>query len=215
MRKQIEDFVQNCRTCAQCKHGPVPKMNVQDHRKVERLFEMISIDIAAMPLSLKGNQNFLLVTDNLSKLSTSIPVQDTQASTLISASWIHWFGHYGIPRWLQSDQGHNVDGQAIRKMCEELAIKKLRSSAYHPARNGSAERVIQSLKTIVRTICHSRGISIHQWDDVLPEASLHLNSMVNKSTKFSHFKKFTELRQTFQLTINLDVMPKEKHWIQY
>ena len=89
MRKQIEDFVQNCRICAQCKHGPVPKMSVQDHRKVERLFEMISIDIAAMPLSLKGNQNFLLVTDNLSKLSTSIPVQDTQASTLISALWIH------------------------------------------------------------------------------------------------------------------------------
>ena len=158
MRKQIEEFVRNCRSCAQCKHGTMPKARVQDHKQVEKLFEMISIDIGSMPQSHSGNQHFLLVTDNFSKLSTAIPVPNTRASTLVSSLWAHWFGHYGIPKWLQSDQGSNVDGTVMRKLCEDLAIKKLRSSTYHPAGNGSAERAIQSLKTILRSMCHLKEV---------------------------------------------------------
>ena len=95
MRKQIEKFVNNCRTCTQCKHGPVPKACVQDHRHVEKLFETISIDITCMPLSLKGNQNFLLVTDNLSKLSTAVSLSNAHASTdfitLDPLVWALWY----------------------------------------------------------------------------------------------------------------------------
>ena len=62
MRKQVESFVSNCRTCTQCKHGPKPKAPVQDHREVEKIFEMISMDLASMPVSRRGNGSFLLVT---------------------------------------------------------------------------------------------------------------------------------------------------------
>ena len=70
MRKQVESFVSNCRTCTQCKHGPKPKAPVQDHREVEKIFEMISMDLASMPVSRRGNGSFLLVTDIFTKLMT-------------------------------------------------------------------------------------------------------------------------------------------------
>ena len=100
----------------------------------------------------------------------------------------HWFGHYGIPKYLQSDQANNVDGSTIRLLCESLAIKKLRSSAYHPSGNGSAERAIQALKTCLRSMCLSRNMYIHHWDRILPEAVLHCNNSTNSSIKFSPFQ---------------------------
>ena len=81
-----------------------------------------------------------------------------------------------------------MDGSKIRKLCEELAIKKVRSSTYHPAGNGSAERAIGFLKTILRSMCLSRNIDINRWDEILPEAILHFNNTQNSSTKFSPFE---------------------------
>jgi hypothetical protein len=188
MKSQISRFVAECRTCIQCKQGNKPKAPVQDHEDIEKLFEMISLDLGSMPASLSGNNGFLLIVDTFSKLMTAVALPDSKADTIVSSIWSRWFGYYGLPKFLQSDQGQNVDGQKIRKMCEDLAIKKLRSSSYHPAGNGSAERAIGTLKTILRSICLSRNISINRWDEILPEAILHYNTMQNSSSKFSPFE---------------------------
>ena len=107
MRKQVESFVSNCRTCTQCKHGPKPKAPVQDHRKIKKIFEMISMDIASMPVSKRGNGSFLLVTDIFTKLMTAIALTNTRAEIIVDALWCRWFGFYGLPKLLQSDQGSN------------------------------------------------------------------------------------------------------------
>ena len=188
MKGQTNEFVSNCRTCKQCKPGPKPKAEVQDHRDVSKLFEMISMDIGSMPCSKKGNSYFLLITDNFSKLSTAVPLANAKGDALVDSLWANWFGYYGIPKLLQSDQGSNVDGKAVRRLCEALAIRKIRSSTYHPAGNGSAERAIGFMKTLLRAMCHSRNVSIHCWDTILPEAILIFNSTKNSSTQFSPFQ---------------------------
>ena len=188
MQKQIEQFVSDCRTCTQCKHGIKPKAPIQDHKEIEKLFEMISLDLGSMPRSVNGNKGFLLIVDAFSKLMTATALPNAHADTLVDAIWLRWFSYFGLPKFIQSDQGSNVDGNKVRKICEDLAIKKLWSSSYHPAGNGSAERAIGSLKTILRSICLSRCIPIDRWDEVLPEAILHFNTMQNSSSKFSPFE---------------------------
>ena len=79
MRKQIEQFVSNCRTCSQYKYGSPPKAPTQDHKKVEKLFEMVSMDLGSMPLSENGNVCFLLVIDNFSKLMVAVALPDSTA----------------------------------------------------------------------------------------------------------------------------------------
>ena len=209
MRKQVEAFVSTCRTCTQCKHGPKPKAPVQDHREVEKIFEMISMDLASMPVSRRGNGSFLLVTDIFTKLMTAIALPNSRAETVVDALWYRWFSYYGLPKLLQSDQGSNVDGTKVRQLCKDFAIKKLRSSAYHPAGNGSAERAIGSLKTILRSMCLSRGIPITQWDEILPEAILMFNNTQNKSSKFSPFEAAYGVSANLPIDNRLGVHQKE------
>ena len=186
MNAQIEEFfVKKCRTCSQCKHAPRPKAAVQNHKDTQNIFEMVAIDIASMPTSVRGNGYFLLIVDNYSKLMTAIAMQDAKAETITDKLWRNWFCYFGIPKFLQSDQGSNVDGEKFRKLCADLAIKKVRSSNYHPQGNGSAERAIGFLKTILRSMCLSRSLNISRWDDVLPEAIQNCNNTTNASTKFS------------------------------
>ena len=161
---------------------------MQEHKEIQKLFDFISMDIGSMPISLSDNSYFLLITDSLSKLTTATAMPNAKAATVVTSIWQHWFGYFGLPKFLQSDQGPNVDGETVHQMCEKLAIKKLHSSPYHPAGNRSAERGIQSLKTLLRSMCHSRKISIHQWDQILPEAVLCMNNTSNASSTFSPFE---------------------------
>ena len=160
---------------------------MQDH-KASKQFEMIAIDIGAMPLSLEGNCCFLLVIDSFSKLVTATALPNQRARTLARCLWSHWFSYYGIPRFLISDQGKNVSGNEILSLCKGLGIKKLQSSSYHPQGNGSAERAIGSIKALLRSMCLSRNINIREWDRILPEAVLNQNSAPNHSSKYSPFQ---------------------------
>ena len=81
MNAQIEEFVKKCRTCSQCKHAPRPKAAVQNHKDTQNIFEMVAIDIASMPTSVRRNGYFLLIVDNYSKLMTAIAMRDAKAET--------------------------------------------------------------------------------------------------------------------------------------
>ena len=72
---------------------------------------------------------------------TATALPNAHADTLVDAIWVRWFSYFGLPKFIQSDQGSNVDGNKVRKMCEDLAIKKLRSSSYpQPATGVQKER---------------------------------------------------------------------------
>ena len=204
MRLQIEKFVQNCQTCAKCKHGNNPKAAVQDHKSTKQ-FEMIAIDVASMPMSNEGNCCFLLIIDTFSKLAAAAALPNQRARTLVRALWTHWFSYFGIPKYLQSDQGKNVNGDEIMKLCKGLGIKKLKSSPYHPEGNGSAERAIGSLKTLVRSMCASRNILLEDWDKVLPEAMMNNNMAPNQSSKFSPYQTSFGINPHYPLDRLLDV----------
>ena len=128
------------------------------------------------------------MVDPVSKLSAAAAIPDATATTLERIIWSRWIAYFGVPQELLSDQGRNVDGTQIRKLCAKLGIKKLRSSPYHPEGNSNVERTIGTLKTIIRSICCSRQMPVTDWDLVLPESVLTSNNMENKSRQFAPFK---------------------------
>ncbi len=141
-----------------------------------------------MPCSDRGNAYFLQMIDANTKFAATAAITDQQAETIKKALWPKWFSYFGIPKSLLSDQGQNVDGKVIKNLCKKLNITKMHSTPYHPEGNGSAERSIGSIKTIIRTMCQARNVPVKDWDLLLDEATLAYNSTVNKSTGFSPFK---------------------------
>ena len=181
MERNIKNFVAECRVCSQCKASKKQQSEMQIP-KTPDCRSQLCIDIASMPLSNRGNVCFLQMVDASTKFVANIALPDQKAETLRHALWQKWFPFFGIPEYILSDQGRNVDGHVMRKMCQKLGIKKIHSSPYHPEGNGSAERSIGSVKTIIRSMCQSRGVSVENWDLLLDEATLAYNSTNNKSS---------------------------------
>ena len=60
-----------------------------------------------------------------------------------------YFGLFGAPAYLISDQGKAFMGHLISNLCKLYGVQKLRTSPYHAQTNGQVERMNQ---TIIRMI---------------------------------------------------------------
>ena len=187
MNRDVKSAVGNCRSCLQTKNIQNPKAEIKSVIIPEIPREVLSIDIATMPWSGLGNRYFLVMVDMHTKFAAVAPLKDQTAPQIAQALWQHWFSKFGLPSILISDQGRNVDGNVVRKLCKELRIEKRHSSPYHPQGNSSSERMIGAIKSRVSSILNSRNMSVSTWDLVIQEAVLYINNQVNSSLKYSPF----------------------------
>ena len=86
-----------------------------------------------------------------------------------------YFGLFGAPAYLVSDQGKAFTGHLITHLCELYGVHKLRTSPYHAQTNGHFKRMNQ---TIIRMIGKLAEDKKARWSEHLPE----LLSMYNVHT---------------------------------
>ena len=212
MRKDVVKLVSACRTCIQCKDNKGQHSN-QQIPEPNGCRNKLCIDIASMPVSTCGNSCFLQMIDADTKFAATIALPNQLAESIRDALWPKWFAYFGIPASILSDQGPNIDGKIIRQLCDQLHIKKLHSSPYHPEGNGSTERSIGSIKSVLRAMCQSRGVDIRDWDTLLDEATLAYNSTTNKSASFSPFKSMLGTEAVLPIDRALGTAPQGQNLI--
>ena len=87
--------------------------------------------------------------DHFSKYVIAYVVKDQTAHTTAKILRSGYFGLFGAPAYLISDQGKAFTGHLITNLCELYGVQKLRTSPYHAQTNGQVEQMNQ---TIIRMI---------------------------------------------------------------
>ena len=151
MYHYVRQFTEACETCQQtkCDTHP-PKAPLVKIFNPNRPMQFILIDIAYLPIDNSGFKYMLLIGDIFSKCIATVPLKDQTASSVVTALLHNWIYVHGVPSYLLSDQGSNVDGHMLREICNTLGIEKRRSSAYHSQGNGFAERNIRMVQDMLR-----------------------------------------------------------------
>ncbi|KAJ8369522.1 hypothetical protein SKAU_G00095500 [Synaphobranchus kaupii] len=88
----------------------------------------------------------------------------------------------GIPDEILTDQGTNFTSELMRLLQQQLGIKAIRTSPYHPQTDGLVEQFNQTLKNILRKFVGDTG---KDWDKWLP---FLLREVPQASTEFSPFE---------------------------
>ncbi len=70
------------------------------------------------------------------------------------------FSRYGLPEVLVSDNGPQFTSEEFQKCLKANGVKHARSAPFHPATNGLAERMVQTVKRALR--CSKGSTSIQQ-----------------------------------------------------
>ena len=182
--RYVSVHTSHCEICQQCKpSSKSPKAPLLPIQKPEYPMQFITLDIAYMINDKGGYRYILLIGDLFSKYIVAVPLREQTAEDICIALHKEWLLVHGIPNFLFSDQGSNLDGEVMREICEKFGVEKRRTSAYHSQGNGFAERSIRNVKETFRT--HLLGNNMHQnkWRTVLKEIVFALNTTVSASTK--------------------------------
>ena len=92
---------------------------------------------------------FLVVVDSHSKWPEVIPMTTTSAARTIE-ELRKLFATHGLPEQLVSDNGCQFTSDEFRTFMRNYGIKHIRSAPHHQAKNGSAERFVQTFKQALR-----------------------------------------------------------------
>ena len=70
------------------------------------------------------------------------------------------FARYGVPAQLVSDNGPQLKSDEFEQFLKKNGIKHITSAPYHPARNGLAERCVESLKNGMKSQTEVKYLNI-------------------------------------------------------
>ena len=144
-----------CSPCQEQKNAP-PKAPLNPWSWLQSPWDRIHIDFAGL---LMGKM-LLIATDTFSKWPEVTIMTNTSSSKTI-AVLREMFSRNGIPRELVSDNGPQFISHEFQQFTSNNGIRHIRSSPYHPASNGAAERVVQTVKRAL-TAGEKDGLSMEQ-----------------------------------------------------
>ena len=182
--QDIQTWISFCQQCQ--RHNPpqpgprAPLGTV----KTNHPFEKLSWDIMGLlPTSSKGYQYILVVTDLFSKWVEAFQLHTTHSETFAKILVDEVVCRYSVPVCLHSDQGANLNSQAILSLCRRLGIDNTRMTAYHPQTMGRWENL-----TAPWNRCIKSGEREPKDRDVhLPKALYAYRAAIHDSTGYSPF----------------------------
>ncbi len=114
----------------------------------------------------------------------AIPLRSLKAHAIVKAI-IKFCTTFGVPKYIQSDQGTNFMSKVFAKVIQKLNIKHQVSSAYHPQSQGAIERFHQTLKSMLRTFCVEQQ---KEWDEENPTVVICHSYYDSSFPRFQSFR---------------------------
>ena len=182
------DIEKRVRECDECqRRNPPPRKPQAPLGTITASypFEKITWDIMGpLPVSQRGYQYILVVTDIFTKWVEAFPLHDTVATTLAKVLVDEVICRYGVPKSIHSDQGANLCSSVVQGVCNLLNIDQTRTSAYHPMGNGQVERFNRTIEAMLAKVVKE---SQRNWDYHLQKALLAYRTAVHETTGFSPY----------------------------
>ena len=128
--------------------------------------------------------NVLVLQDHFSKYVVAYVVKDQTARTAAKTLRIGYFGLFGAPAYLVSDQGKAFMDHVITHLCELYGVQKLRTLPYHAQTNGQVERMNQTIICMVGKLEEDKKAC---WSKHLPELLMAYNATRSVVTGYSPY----------------------------
>ena len=183
--------LRNCiRKCGQCKKfEAAPPVAPLRPLACSGLGELLHVDFTSIEETVPLHEepvirNVMVMQDHFSKYVVAYVVKDQTACTTAEMLRNGYFGLFGAPAYLVSDQGKAFTGHLISNLCELYGVQKLRTLPYHAQTNGQVERMNQ---TIIRMIGKLEQDKKARWPEHLPEMLAAYNGTHSAVTGYSPY----------------------------
>ena len=184
------DVAKFCRSCHACQvvgkpNQKIPAAPLKPIPAFDEPFSRIIVDcVGPLPRTKTGHEYLLTIMCAATRYVEAIPLRNITARSVTQAL-VKFFTTVGLPKTVQSDQGSNFMSKVFKQVLQELGIKHVTSSAYHPESQGALERFHQTLKNMLKTYCMETE---KQWDEGVPLLLFAVRDSVQESLGYSSFE---------------------------
>ena len=187
MTQDLRNHIRKCGCCS--KYEAAPPVAPMKPLTCSGPGELLHVDFTSIEetVPLKEEpviQNVLVLQDHFSKYVVAYVVKDQTAGTATETLRNGYFGLFGAPANLISDQGKAFMDIIITHLCDLYGVQKLRTSPYHAQTNGQVERMNQ---TIIRMIGKLEEDKKACWSEHLPDLLLAYSATHSAVTGYSSY----------------------------
>ena len=176
----IAEVVRSCIPC-QCHKGGIPKKYPVYKRQVSTPYELFAVDLMDLPRSRKGNKCILVGIDLFSKYGYAIPLKSKKSAVVARALESRVLAATPrTPKTILSDNGPEFRGGPFHDLLQRYGIAHDNSVPYVPSTNGAVERLNQTLRSRLATVCHN---DTRNWDKKLFEVIAQYNRSPHSETQ--------------------------------
>ena len=184
MYSDVRDLVVSCETCQVTGKAPIQQATIGGSLVGTTPFEVVAMDLMAMPESWAGNKYLMVVEDYLSNFVVVAPIPDKNAATVAEVFLKQVILVYGPPAVIHSDRGLEFKNKVMAELCDLINAKKIFTTPYHPQADGKVERFN---RTIQRILACYVGSEQRNWDILLPYVLYAYNTTTSRKHGRSPF----------------------------
>ena len=187
MTRDLRNHIKKCSRCR--KYEAAPPVAPMKPLACSGPGELLHVDFTSIEetVPLKEDpviRNVLVLQDHFSKYVVAYVVKDQTARTAAETLRIGYFGLFGAPAYLVSDQGKAFTGHVITHLCELYGVQKLRTSPYYAQTNGQIEHMNQTIIHMIGKLEEDRKAC---WSEHLPELLMAYNATRSTVTGYSTY----------------------------
>ena len=187
MTRDLRNRIKKCGRCR--KYEAAPPVLPMKPLTCSGPGELLHVDFTSIEetVPLKEDpviRNVLVLQDHFSKYVVAYVVKDQTACTVAETLRNGYFGLFGAPAYLVSDQGKAFIGHVIMHLCELYGVQKLRTSPYHAQTNGQVKHMNQTIICMIGKLEEDRKAC---WSEHLPELLLAYNATRSAVTGYSPY----------------------------
>lgn len=174
----IERFVSKCDVCNCVAIVPKPKL-ISKWTPTMRPFSRVHIDFFYF-----NQHTFLLMVDSYSKwLEVEWMRRGTECNQVL-LKLVEMFSRFGLPDVLVSDGGPPFNSHKFKQFLERQGIIVLKSPPYHPSSNGQAERLVKTVKEVLKKFLLDPELMDLRLEDLINLFLFNYRNTTSKEGKF-------------------------------
>nr|CAH8827780.1 unnamed protein product [Trichobilharzia regenti] len=203
MREDVARYVLGCPRCQLMKGDRYIRPPLQSI-PVTAIGDLWSVDVMGpFPQTSNGNQYLLVMTEHATRWVDAVAIPDQRARTVTDAVVRHIVADHGVPKTILTDQGPCFESEEFTSRLQQLGIKRIRTTPYHPQTNGLTERNNRTLKEWLA----SKG---GNWETELPLILLTHRATTQETTKKSPFQLMYGRKP--RLPVHNETWPMHQKW---
>ena len=187
MTRDLRNHIKKCGRCR--KYEAAPPVVPMKPLTCSGLGELLHVDFTSIEETVPLKEepviwNVLVLQDHFSKYVVAYVVKDQTAHTATETLRNGYFGLFGAPAYLISDQGKAFMGHIISQLCDLYGVQKLRTLPYHAQTNGQVEHMNQMIICMIGKLEEDKKAC---WSKHLLELLLAYNATCSAVTRYSPY----------------------------